>query len=305
MVARGGSHGCVGRDGGVGAVFAGSNVHRDLGRCGRDASWGSAACGSCQERPSDPGLVYVFDGSIEGLLSAIFTAYSKHENPSSILPASGAQVGLFQKIREVSTDEEYAGRVHGGIVEQLGVETFRDVVRVFLADDPDRCTVAYRFVRYGLRKGSVIRDELSHEDVAPFAKISCRVANEREKYVQFLRFEEIPGGAFVAQIHPRSCVIPLVMGHFAARMGPLPFVIYDATHHLAGRWDGKSSVLCPLDGPLPAQRAEGEATYQAMWREFYHAIENQQRHNPRLRRQLMPKRYWADLTEIQGSNLTG
>ncbi len=294
MAARGGLRGCAGSSGGVGAVFAGSDVHR-----GAKGSRHGSSGGDTRVRSVDPDLAYVFDGSLEGLLSAIFATYSNHENPSCVLPAPGAQTGLFQQVREVVTDEEHARRVRDGIVAQLGAETFRDVVRVFLADDPDRCTVAYRFLRYGLREGPVVRDELSHEDVALFARISCRVANEREHYFQFLRFEEMPGDVYVAQIHPKSCVVPLLMGHFSMRMGPTPFFIYDASHQLAGHWDGAQSVLCAIDGSLPVQRAKGEVAYQAMWRTFHHAIENQQRHNPRLMRQLMPKRYWADLTEMQ------
>ena len=45
--------------------------------------------------------------------------------------------------------------------------------------------------------------------------------------------------------------------------------------------------------------AEDEATYRACWQTYTRHIALENRRNPRLQRQFMPRRYWRHLTEMQ------
>ena len=51
-----------------------------------------------------------------------------------------------------------------------------------------------------------------------------------------------------------------------------------------------------VDLPEPS---EEEARYQALWRKFYDTIAVEGRVNPKLRRGMMPMRYWKNMTEFQ------
>ena len=264
-------------------------------------SQGGARRRRAPEPMRDPDLVYLYDDSLEGLLTAIFMSYARKENPGEVMGATGAQLGLLQRGFEVETDEALALRVRDGVIRTLGTATFDDIERVFLADDPNRSTAIYRFVRRAMARGVSVRNELAHEDVQPFAALSVRVANECEKIRQFTRFAEVEGGVYFARISPHANLVPLVMGYFGARMGDLPFVLYDERHHMAGLWDGHRWVLRPTeDLAVPSETAAQDA-FAEMWRTFYAAIAIKERENDHLRKQLMPMRYWPNMTEFQPS----
>lgn len=249
--------------------------------------------------PRDLDLAYIYDDSLEGLLSAIFQAYARHQNPGALLPSTGAQLALGQRAEEISADGRQALRVRNGIVSQLGAVTFNDVERVFLSDAADRGTAAYRFLRRGFEVGGKVRNDLAHPDVARFAQLSVSVAAECERVRQFTRFRQMEGGVFYARISPTACVIPLVMGGFAARMGPEPFLLYDDVHQLAGVWDGRRWGLRRTTGVKPPAPTAAEAQMARLWRTFYQTIGVEQRACERLRRQLMPVRFWPHMTEFE------
>ena len=57
----------------------------------------------------------------------------------------------------------------------------------------------------------------------------------------------------------------------------------------------------PLTLPPPDER---EQQFQELWRQFYKTLEIRARHNEKGRMTHCPKRFWADLTEMQGEQKT-
>ena len=52
-----------------------------------------------------------------------------------------------------------------------------------------------------------------------------------------------------------------------------------------------------LELPPPSAR---EQQFQALWTQFYKTLEIQARHNEKGRMTHCPKRFWADMVEMQG-----
>ena len=65
-------------------------------------------------------VAYLYDGTFEGLMTAIFEAYAHRPMPSAIAQADGFQPQFGQQAREIATDEIKAGRVVAGIRRILG-----------------------------------------------------------------------------------------------------------------------------------------------------------------------------------------
>ena len=62
--------------------------------------------------------VYVFDGTMDGLLTAVFDAFNLKERPEQLL-AKGDALPLFcERTYQVATDEEKARRVWAGLEKQ-------------------------------------------------------------------------------------------------------------------------------------------------------------------------------------------
>ncbi len=268
-------------------------------------------------------IAYLYDGSAEGLLSAIFSAYARHEDPTDITTEKRYRPRLGQHALAIETSVEQALRVERGIRREAGDPAFEAVVYAALSDDEAAGIKALRFVRHCMapmqtsHRSAVKRpqrnrrynplDDITHPDVAPLYEIARAVGNERHRMLQFIRFQELEGGLWFARCNPSASVVPLVMEHFATRLNVQPFIIYDENHRLAGVWDKADWYLVPdADMQLPAA-SEREREVAAAWRLFYQHVSIDPRYNPELRRQFMPKRLWRNLTEMQaeGSSYKG
>lgn len=280
--------------------------------------------GGTRNKTSTAEIAFVFDGSLEGLLSAIFVAYREGNENCDIVKAENLQPRLGQRIVEVDIDEAIALRVQRGIHLRCGPVVFEAVKGSSLSDEPETATIIYRFLRYALSLnkphdcslchkkmkcgGLCTRDskhsaltDISHPAVSPFIAINRRVYNEREKIMQFLRFEHLEGDLWFARCNPNASVIPLIMDWFAGRFNTQAFVIYDEAHHIAGVYEGHSWYLVKTDHVEVPAHEKDEGLYQQAWKRFYQTIAVESRYNPELRRSFMPKRLWRNITEMQES----
>lgn len=280
-------------------------------------------------------LAYQFDGSLEGLLTAVFASYARHEDPTDVLPEGALQARLGQHVVVIETDLTQASRVRSGFRRACGPKALAYATRASLSDEPGAATAVYRYIRHGMdlnaRRGcpscrrrkkcagasnptgrpgqahcpkvrGALTSDLSHPAVSPVFKLARSVFVEQEHLLQFARFEHLQEGLWFARCNPKANVLPLVMDHFAGRFNTQPFLIYDEVHHLAGVYEGTGWSLVRTDGlpePVVPDRAAEEAVMQHAWRRFYRAVAVESRYNPELRQRLMPKRFWRNLTEMQ------
>ena len=72
-----------------------------------------ASASAAEEALQD--VAYVHDGTIEGLLTAVFQSYANREVPLDVITADNLQLRLGQSVRFIETDFELAQRVKRGI----------------------------------------------------------------------------------------------------------------------------------------------------------------------------------------------
>ena len=254
-------------------------------------------------------LCYSTDGTLEGLLTALAVALAAGDGtaaadgppvPQNILIDHPAQTALFQADVPILTDLELAGRLQQRIIQRLGIQAYHQIKLLYLAEKPERGGVALRYLGYLLPRGRQARDHLAQPAVAAAWEITQQVQKEANWVIEFLRFADVGGGLFYAHIQPKANVVPLVMGHFAARFNIQPFVIQDSLHNLSGVYDGRHWWLAEgLPQALSPGANPAEDQFSALWQRFYKTIAIAERRNPTLQRNLMPKRFWGDLCEQQ------
>lgn len=265
---------------------------------------------------------FVYDGSLEGLLTAIFRAYEQKIVPQDIVRTENLQARLGQHIIEVVPDEKLALRVQKGICRRCGPVVFEAVKSTSLSGDENVGTIIYQFLRYALAKDTPADctgcrrkmkcgglctktrarsaiDEVTHPAVEPFIKANRAVHNERHLMMQFIRFEQLEGNLWFARCSPKASIIPLIMDWFVGRFNIQPFLIYDDVHNMAGVYEGKDWYLVKTDTLTLPNRSDDEVLMQQAWKRFYHTIAVESRYNPELRRQLMPKRFWGNMAEMK------
>ncbi len=278
-------------------------------------------------------VAYCYDDTLEGLLSAIFTAYANHEDPTDVVPERGLRPRLGQRVSFIETNMEHAERVRKGLSSRCSWQAFDAVKRASLSEQSDAGTAAYRFVRYAMDeqkkrdcarcrkrasckgidgrgpcpklRGRALSD-ITHPAVEPMHRILRSIDNECEHMRQFIRFEHLHDDGtdvWYARCNPKSSVIPLVMDHFVERFNVQPFIIYDENHRMAGVYEGRDWYLVRTDDDVAElnlpDKATDEMLMQQAWKRFYRTIAVESRYNPELRRHFMPKRFWKNLTEMQ------
>ena len=284
---------------------------------GKPAEKGGKGFGASPDPVPIEDLAYVYDGSLEGMLSAIFAAYERHEDPSDLIREGELQPRLDQHLSFIPTDSGHAVRVQKGIARTCGAGAFSALRAAAVSDEEDAASCAYRFVRYAMGEGRRycqgcsragrcagtctrgIMADIAHPRVEPMVRIARAVANECERMRQFVRFNRMENDVWFARCNPKGSVVPLVMDWFAARFNTQAFVIYDEVHQLAGIFDGKRWYLAKTDGLDLPGFAQGDEMIERAWKRFYEVLAIDVRYNPELRRSFMPKRFWRNLPEMK------
>lgn len=242
-------------------------------------------------------VAYMYDGTFDGFLTAVFTAYNERENPEELMPCGMLQEAFGRDIREIKTGDAESRRVEDGIVKKMGSLCYRKIWTAFLSCDADKATLLYRYVRRGFEIGGRIYHNIAHPDVMPIEKLCLNVGKEAHLIKEFVRFSHVGGGVYYSKITPKNSVLPMIMPHFADRFSIQPFIIYDAAHAVAGVYNMQGWHLAETDTLAVPSPDEDELNYRRMWKNFYNTIAIAERINPVCRRSHMPMRYWSNMTE--------
>ncbi|MDR1453975.1 MAG: TIGR03915 family putative DNA repair protein [Candidatus Margulisbacteria bacterium] len=240
-------------------------------------------------------MLFVYDGSLEGFLTAVFEAYRLKIVPE-IVTAENYQKGLFDEIQQITADPAKAARVSAKLRE---LEIFYNVQCCYLSSFPDKEKIIFNYVRKTLSAGRSLDGNYADPDIASALECLRRVAREAERLKGLLRFQELSDGSFYAACEPDHGVLPLLAGHCRARFSAQNWLIHDVRRGLALIYqDCQLNLFSAVD----LQDARGkysarESHYQELWKTFWRAVAIQERKNPKLQRQFMPKRYWKYLVE--------
>lgn len=255
-------------------------------------------------------MVYLFDGSLPGLLCCIYESYTRREQVVQVIREEDGCFSLYPT-RMVETDQSHAKRVYASLAKNLGSQGKLMVERAIMygGDQDSRDTDIFRFISLGYRHGPSVCQMLDDLSVNHVYRMDRSVWNESHHLMGFVRFGECPeaGGlalpgsknALAAVIQPKHNVLPLIAGHFCNRYPEENFLIFDKTYRQALVYHPYKAELIPMESfRLPAAVGE-EELYRRLWKGYYHAISIAPRENQKLRMSLMPKRFWENITEVQ------
>ncbi len=256
--------------------------------------------------------VYVFDGTMDGLLSAVFDAFLLKEEPEQLLTGGDVLPLFCERIYKVTTDAEKARRVWTGLEKQLPREALRVISTSQLSELQELWQPLFMLACKVFRQGKEVVRNFADPDVLTVTQIARRVAHEAHRMMQFVRFQKAKDGTYLAVISPDHNVLPLIVDHFHDRFNDQPWLIYDARRHYGYHYDGESppihitfenetSVSFSLaDGKLSDDiLSSDDHLLQDLWRTYFKAICIRERLNPRKQLNDMPRRYWKYLTEKQ------
>ena len=258
-------------------------------------------------------LVYTFDNTLDGLLTAVFDSFLLKQQPEYLL-AEGEQLPLFvDQQYQVVTESEKAERVWKGLERCLSKDGLHMITISWLSEERALNQPLFNFICKVFKlKIKDFERNASDEDVLAVRNTCRRVLHEQLRMKQFIRFQKAKDGTYLAVVSPDHNVLPLIRDHFQDRFNDQPWLIYDAKRHYGYYYDGKAVIhvtfedeaSVPFDlsnGKMDeAVLSENDKIFQDLWRTYFKAICIKERMNPKKQLSDMPRRYWKYMTEKNG-----
>ncbi len=238
-------------------------------------------------------LVYICDGSLDGILCCVFESYVCREVPIGIL--QDGELTLFP-VRQIVSDEAKALRIRRSL-ERISAEVLEWTQTAYLSCVDGRELLIYQFIALAYRHGAKITSMLADPVVNGMFQAVRAVRNEAHQLIEFLRFSDFDG-ALVAEIEPKALVLPYLGRYFAGRFPDETLFIFDLTHGLALLYRPYEASIQPIDGFELPQASGEERAFRGLWKRYYDTIAIEGRYNPKCRMTHMPKHFWKHMTEF-------
>lgn len=221
-------------------------------------------------------VIYLFDGTFDGMLTAVFDSFVQKEEPELVCRPEEPLPLFYDKVYTVVTDVAKSERVWRKLSKVISRGALSAFTAAFLTNRPDYPTHAVRFVRRAvvappsiendfsdasvrsphrnrpdypthaarfIRRAVVappsIENDFSDASVLALYRESRRVKSEAHRMLQFVRFQKALDGTYFAMVDPLFDVLPMAISHFRDRFSDQPFIIYDKLRAYGYHFDGK------------------------------------------------------------------
>lgn len=252
-------------------------------------------------------VLYLHDGSFEGLLTAVFQAMATGLPVLGMEPERDSEPGLFEDVRNVEPNREQAARVWRSVRDRCGSDVASMAHAAFLSEIPGIGTRLYHHLSRILSGQDLSggRDILDPHSLAVL-QAAQKTRHEAHRFEGFVRFSEAPDGTMFSVIEPEHDIVALLVPHFRARFPGVRWMIADAKRGKCAHCDGSATdvsridpTLLPRDAHQAARfAAPADARWQELWRTFFGAVNIRERRNPRQQDRVLPRKYRQHLPEM-------
>ena len=230
----------------------------------------------------------IYDGTFEGLLTAVFEIYERKLVHVKILKGEWRNTALFEDVIKVITDQTKARRVLKGLKERLSTE---GVQRIYVAhlSEMDNCEQALiGYIRHTFDSDQNIEEDYGNRFVLKLSEIVQMVRRERHRMEAFVRFQKLSDGTFYATVDSDFNVLPLLIKHFKDRYADQKWIIYDLRRKYGIYYDLNTVEYMEIDfsrsnqGGKASIHCEDEGIYQHLWKNYFNSINIPARKNMKL-----------------------
>lgn len=244
--------------------------------------------------------IYITNFSIEGILTSIFEAYDSSDEVYDILPEAPIQMSFDMEYKTIKTDMDKAKRVRDTLINKISESVFQNIMITWLSELPKSGINILNYIRLGLKVGDVIEDMLTHPVVMFINNASRKVNFEQHRFLGLCRFSLMQGNYYQCVISPDHNILPLIAPHFAARFGDQRLLIIDEKRNQTLIYDGNGNYFIAPEVVSKVIPYHAQEKYiREMWKRYFDTLAIKERINPKLQRQMMPRRYWKNIVEMK------
>lgn len=252
-------------------------------------------------------MIYVFDGSLPGLLTAVFEWFERKPGFVSLKSMEIFQPEAFTEVMVIDTNSEKADRVWAGLQKKIKKTWLRNFYCSYLSEIPEAYQHLFQFTIYIFQNPVGAETNYGNEHVMALSKYAKSVEREKHRMEAFIRFQKTGDGMFYASIDPDFNVLPLINNHFKNRYADQQWIIYDLKRKYGLHYDLNTVEEITIDFTTEANKKnpsailmdEKEELYSLLWKDYFKSANIVARKNTKLHVKHVPKRYWKYLTEKQ------
>lgn len=252
-------------------------------------------------------IVFRYDKTFEGLLTAVFDAYFRKMFPDKLLAVSDIEPMFTDECFTVITQTDKATRVWKALERKLSKNVCNMLVHVWLSETEGSDELLFQYIRKAFDGKQPIALNFADDTVLKVRNLAMKVEKEKSRMIEFVRFQKAADDVFFGPISPDHNCLPLIIHHFKDRFSDQKWIIYDTKRDYGFYYDLKTVTEMTLEttalfpgGKLDeALMAADEQLFQQLWKTYFKSMTIKERINPKLHRQHLPKRYWKYLTEKQ------
>lgn len=246
--------------------------------------------------------VYIYDGSYQGLLTALYTAFKLREIPVKILTKNNFRKDLFYQDQKIETNLEKAEFFSGQIKENISAQALNNVFQAYLSEAEKLELYLFRYLFKGFKVGAEIDEYLTKNYVRKVQDLAHKVRHESHRLKGLIRFKEAADCRYYAAIEPDYKVLVLLAPHFEKRFSTIDWIIHDKKREKAVIFSAAEAkwLLIDLKKDFSPDISAKESKVQNLWRSFFAAVTIENRKNLKAQQQFMPKKYWKYLVENPG-----
>lgn len=251
--------------------------------------------------------IYVFDGSFEGLLCAVFEWFERKPGKVMLKTRSNYQPDAFGTALLIHNDDKKANRVWKGLQKRLSAAWIRRLYCSYLSEQEEAYKSLFEFSCYLFSSPEGAETNYGNSDVLNLSQTARKVEREKHRMEAFIRFQHTADGIFYCAIDPDFNVLPLILTHFKNRYADQQWIIYDIKRNYGLHYNlekvediyidftgGKKAILSASE-----TLSQKEESYAGLWKDYFKSTNIPARKNTKLHVQHVPKRYWRYLTEKQ------
>lgn len=254
-------------------------------------------------------FVLLCEDTLDAVFTAIYDAYQlkKDEDIEShelihISVKQPTNYKLFMHYIMIKTDIEKSHKVSRTIKRELGEEVFYQLCMALASECEEKADAVYHTIVLGLKyHDRKVFDRMHDKAVAAAFACQRSVKREIQHLEGFLRFAELEQEILYARFAPKANLITFLMPHFADRLPSQNFIIYDEKREIFGLHPKYRQWYLVSGAEIDADKivfSEDEKIYRELFKGFCKAIAIEERNNPKLQRNMLPKRFREYMTEF-------
>lgn len=241
-------------------------------------------------------IYYSFDGTFEGLLSAVFLCYQKKERPV-LVSENPFTPSFFSTVHKIKTNDARATRVNNKLKTILHRNNYLRLTRAFKSGQSGKSHVCFSYILKIIDGGKDLSDNYADSDIYNLKIISDKVFAEIHRFKGFVRFEKTVSGIYYAKISPDNDIVTELLPHFATRYKNIPFIIHDVRREIYACHNNDNNAVF-LDKPERLNEFLASSDkIPTLWKKYYDSVNIPQRLNEKLMKSYMPRRYHVYMPE--------